>query len=62
MEQLVNEGKDLDEIILEMIEERVDATQRKQAQGVSASGRVMVFAYVQCILDRTSTFVPMTLF
>ena len=55
MEQLVNEGKDLDEITLEMIEERVHAAQQKQAQGVSASGRVMVFADVQGILDRTST-------
>ena len=44
MGQLVNEGKDLDEITLEMIEERVHAAQQKQAQGVSASGRVMVFA------------------
>ena len=34
MGQLVNEGKDLDEITWDMIEERVNATQEKQAQGV----------------------------
>ena len=37
----------------------MNATQQKQAQGVSTQGRVMVFADVECLLNRTNTFVPM---
>ena len=37
----------------------MNATQEKQAQGVSAPGRVMVLTDVECILDRTNTFAPM---
>ena len=37
----------------------MNATQQKQAQGVSTPGRVMVFAAVECLLNRTNTFVPM---
>ena len=41
------------------MEERVDATQENQIQDVSDQGKVLVFADVECILDRTNTFVPM---
>ena len=58
MLQLVQEGMELDEITLDMEEERVNATQEKQAQGVSAPEQVMVFADVECILDSTNMFVP----
>ena len=58
MLQLVQEGMELDEITLDMVEERVNATQEKQAQGVSAPEQVMVFADVECILDSTNMFVP----
>ena len=37
----------------------MNATQQKQAQGVSTAGLVMVFADVECLLNRTNTFVPM---
>ena len=58
MLQLVQEGMELDEITLDMVEERVNATQEKQVQGVSAPEQVMVFADVECILDSTNMFVP----
>ena len=56
MLQLVQEGMELDEITLDMVEERVNATQEKQVQGVSAPEQVMVFADVECILDSTNRF------
>ena len=56
MLQLVQEGMELDEIPLDMVEERVNATQEKQVQGVSAPEQVMVFADIKCMLDSTNMF------
>ena len=59
MLQLIEEGVEIDDITWDMMEERVNATQENQTQNVSDQGKVMVFADVECILDRTNTFVPM---
>ena len=59
MLKLVEEGMEIDEITWDMMEERVNATQENQTQDVSDQGKVMVLADVECILNRSNTFVPM---
>ena len=59
MLQLVEEGMEINEITWDMTEERVNVTQENQTQDVSDQGKEMVFGDVECILDRTNTFVPM---
>ena len=60
MEHMIEDGLELDEITLEMVDERVNAIQEKQDERVLEKelSKVTVFVDVECIRDSTNTFVP----
>ena len=60
MEHMIEDGLELDEITLEMVDERVNAIQEKQDERVleKEPSKVTVFVDVECIRDSTNTFVP----
>ena len=62
MEQMMDEGVALDDVNLDMVDERVAKLQYKQPQTsewkkIFADG--LVCADIECILDRTNTFIPL---
>ena len=61
MEQMMDEGVSLDDMTLDMVDERMAKLQDKQPQ-TSESKKIfayrLVCAGIQCILDSTNTFIP----
>ena len=59
MDQLMDEGVDLDEMTINMVDERMTKLQNKQQEGQAShiSTSELVFADVECILDSTNTFI-----